>query len=67
MIIEQHPVIAVPMMSLAEYLVVWEAVSQYVENSEDVEPKTLEALDSALAVLERMDAMFIRMNGGDHG
>ncbi len=56
----------VPIETLSEWLVVWEAISQYVDNSEEeiADPKVHEALASAISVLERMDAIFARMNGG---
>ncbi len=49
--------------SFEEWLAVWEAVSEYVDNAQDVadeDPQVFAALGAARAVLDRMDEEFIR-------
>ena len=45
--------------NIGEWLVVWEAVSQYVDNSEDSE-KASQQREIAERVLQRMDELFER-------
>jgi hypothetical protein len=56
----------VPVATTSEWLVVWEALAQYVANTEGCErdPKTTASLEAAVAVLNRMDDLSIALSEG---
>lgn len=51
----------IPISDIEEWLALWEALAQYVENSDDADddPKVAAARDAAKRVLDRMDEVFV--------
>ncbi len=54
---------SIPVESLEEWLAVWEAVSQYIDNSREAaeeDARVRVTFEAASALLERMDTAFAR-------